>query len=192
MVNLEALDRDGFAALPGVLSATQVAAALARVEELLRGQPAQGGTLHLGGLAQDPAFEPARSHTGVLAAIGHILGVVRLREVSYRAPLPGHGWQGLHADWSGPPEAGRYQVASAIVALAAFTEVGGSTRVIAGSHRRRSVPKADDPRRRHPGERRLIGPAGTAFVFNGHVWHSGTRNDGAAPRHALVLSFSRI
>ena len=35
----------------------------------------------------------------------------------------------------------------------------------------------------------LIGPAGTAFVFGGHLLHRGTENRSSAPRPALQISF---
>ena len=35
----------------------------------------------------------------------------------------------------------------------------------------------------------LVGPAGTAFVFSGHLLHGGTENRSDRPRPALQLSF---
>lgn len=168
------------------------------LRELALGDPqAKGavtGTEHLPldtGLA--PAIDAGLLHARVLEAVTHVIGPRhQIKNVSYRSPRPGFGQQGLHADWTAPGVAGSYQVATVLVALVAFTASNGSTRVVPGSHRCGKLPprlraNAD----RHPGEIRLTGPAGTAFVFNGHLWHSGTRNDSDAPRPAMLASFWR-
>ncbi|MFD1044663.1 hypothetical protein ACFQ1S_03175 [Kibdelosporangium lantanae] len=37
----------------------------------------------------------------------------------------------------------------------------------------------------------LTGPAGTCWLFNSHLWHSGTVNNSTEPRHAVLTSFHR-
>jgi ectoine hydroxylase-related dioxygenase (phytanoyl-CoA dioxygenase family) len=62
---------------------------------------------------------------------------------------------------------------------------------VPGSHRVwgfAASKKHDTP---HPDERLVTMPAGSVLVFNGHLWHSGTRNRSTANRDALQLSFSR-
>lgn len=46
----------------------------------------------------------------------------------------------------------------------------------------------DDPHAPHPDEIKLVAPAGTLVVINGHTWHGGTRNQTREPRH-LVSAF---
>jgi len=203
----EALDNDGFVAVPGVLDAPQARLAVAILGDLVaesRRQPGgaaeghadklTGGTLHLEGLEHRGTALPAVwEDPGVVAAVRHHLGpAAALRTATYRAPLPGRGGQTLHVDWAGFVAEGDWQVCNAIVALVDFTAANGATRVVPGTHRhpdRRFRPRS--PLDRHPRQQLLTGPAGTAFVFSGHVLHSGTVNRGTAPRHALLATWQR-
>jgi len=197
---LDAFDRDGVVAVPGLLDEAQVAGAVAvlgRLVEAARQNPEQagrvtGGTVHLPDLAGSElprVWEDPR----VLAFLRHHLGgSATATAVTYRAPQPGYGAQTLHVDWTGPVQPGAWQVANLIVPLVPFTDRNGATRVVPGSHRapyQRFRPKS--PSDRHPGERLLTGPAGTGFVFSGHVLHSGTVNQSAQPRHALLINYRR-
>jgi ectoine hydroxylase-related dioxygenase (phytanoyl-CoA dioxygenase family) len=52
------------------------------------------------------------------------------------------------------------------------------------------VPKAiADPATHHPQEQIVTGAAGSILVFNGHLWHSGTRNTSKQSRRALQCVF---
>jgi ectoine hydroxylase-related dioxygenase (phytanoyl-CoA dioxygenase family) len=46
-----------------------------------------------------------------------------------------------------------------------------------------------DPASHHPEEIVVTGKAGSVLIFNGHLWHSGTRNNNQHPRHALQYVF---
>ena len=173
--------------------------ALARLVEEARRDPARaegvrGGTLHLDGLAgPSSGVAPVWRDLRVLAVVRHHLGAEAvLGDAAYRAPLPGHGGQTLHTDWTGPVAPGDWRVANLLVALVPFAGDDGATRVVPGTHRApdpRFRPKA--PTDRHPQEQRLRGPAGTGFVFSGHVLHSGTTNRSSTPRHALLVTYGR-
>ena len=118
---------------------------------------------------------------------------IYLHRLNFRAALPGHGRQPLHADFGGPVPPGGYQVCNSIWLLDDFTADNGATRVVPGSHRfgrpaREALP---DPAAAHPNEVQLIAPAGTVVVFNSHLWHGGTRNDSGRPRRALHSCFTR-
>ena len=41
------------------------------------------------------------------------------------------------------------------------------------------------PENHHPGEVRVTAGAGAALIFNGHLWHGGTRNGSREPRRVL-------
>ena len=110
--------------------------------------------------------------------------------MAVRAPNPGYGGQALHADHAGLPPA-QPQGVVAIVALVDVTAEGGATRVVPGTHTWRKLAPSNSHDRRHPDERRIALTAGSALVFNGHLWHSGTRNDGPYRRDALQVSFAR-
>jgi ectoine hydroxylase-related dioxygenase (phytanoyl-CoA dioxygenase family) len=196
------LDRDGYAPLPGVLSAAQVNAMRARLAELLaaEGERAgievhqEAGTDRLADLVnKDPVFEVCFTDPRVLAGISHVLGEFKLSSLNFRAALPGQGHQALHGDWGGPAGPGGYQVCNSIWLLDDFTADNGATRVVPGSHRLGALPRdaMADPAATHPDEVKLIAPAGTVMIFNSHLWHGGTRNRTGRPRRALHSYFTR-
>ena len=80
---------------------------------------------------------------------------------------------------------------TAVVALCDFTPDNGATSVIPGSHRRPDLQRRSGSLEYHPDELVLTGPAGTAFVFCGHLLHRGTRNRSTASRPALQVSWGR-
>jgi ectoine hydroxylase-related dioxygenase (phytanoyl-CoA dioxygenase family) len=193
-----ALDEDGFIVLERIIDEGQLTTIRAAVEELLAASrrdltKRHGGTLHLDDLLDgSAAFDPAWTSPRLLAAVAHVLGAdFRASAVTYRGPQPGYGAQALHADDVGLAAADPFRVATAIVPLVDFTTQNGATRVVPGSHR---VPLYDapaEPDRSHPRERTITAPAGSAIVFNGHLWHSGTRNASSTRRDALQIVFRR-
>jgi ectoine hydroxylase-related dioxygenase (phytanoyl-CoA dioxygenase family) len=196
------LDRDGYAPLPGVLSAAQLTAIGTRLAELLAAEGDQAGievhreagTDRLADLINKGAmFDPCFTDARVLACVAHVLGDFKLSSLNFRAALPGHGHQLLHADFAGPvPEAG-YQVCNSIWLLDDFTADNGATRVVPGSHRNGTSAREAlaDQAASHPDEVLLIAPAGTVVVFNSHLWHGGTQNRSDRPRRALHSYFGR-
>ena len=195
-------DADGWVALPEVLgpdARRQTLEVVGRLVEQARIEPqardrVTGGTLHLDALqASSESLPQAWSDERILAIIGHHLGPgAVLADATYRAPLPGYGAQTLHADWPAPIYDEQWQVANALIALVDIGEGAGATRVVPGTHRTpdtRFRPKS--PNDRHPGQVLLAGPAGIAFVFSGHVLHSGTVNRTDTPRHALLINYRR-
>ncbi len=201
-VTRDQLDRDGYAALPDVLSAGQLGAIRARLAELLAAEGDQAGIeVHqeagadrLADLTnKGPMFRPCFTDPRVLACIAHVLGDFKLSSLNFRAARPGHGRQPLHADYGGPVPPASYQVCNSIWLLDDFTADNGATRVVPGSHRngQRAREALPDPAAAHPDEVRLIAPAGTVVVINSHLWHGGTRNDSGRPRRALHSYFTR-
>ena len=198
----EQLDRDGYAPLPGVLSAGQVATIRARLAELLAAEGdhagievhQEAGADRLADLVnKGPMFQPCFTHPRGLAGIAHVLGDFKLSSLNFRAARPGHGHQPLHADFGRPVPAAGYQVCNSIWLLDDFTADNGATRVVPGSHRfgrpaREALP---DPAAAHPDEVRLIAPASTVVIFNSHLWHGGTLNRSDRPRRALHSYFTR-
>ena len=77
--------------------------------------------------------------------------------------------------------------------LVDFTEENGPTRVVPGSHRTGKLPQdvLADPLATHQDEVHFTGKAGTAYVFNAHIWHGGTTNKSSAPRPAAFAFFGR-
>jgi hypothetical protein len=186
------LDELGYCRFDRFLGGDRVAAVLARIERLLATAGRQGGTLHLKGLLDEGgAFDPLWLRPELLAGVEHLLGPeFRLGEMHYRAGLPGHGGQALHMDATDRAGPGRWQVCTAIVALTEFTGDNGATRVIPGSHLDHGF-RAPKGHQDHPGQVLLTGPAGTCWLFNSHLWHSGTRNRSSGARHAVLTAFGR-
>jgi hypothetical protein len=196
------LDRDGYAPLPGVLTAAQVETMRIRLDGLLAAEGdragievhQESGTDRLADLLnKHPAFDVCFTDPRVLAGVAHVLGEFKLSSLNFRAARPGQGHQPLHADWGQPVGSGDYQVCNSIWLLDDSTAGNGATRVVPGSHRLGALPREAmaDPAAPHPGEVQLIAPAGTVVIFNSHLWHGGTRNRTGRPRRALHSYFTR-
>jgi ectoine hydroxylase-related dioxygenase (phytanoyl-CoA dioxygenase family) len=196
----DALDRHGYLVMPDVVDADglhRLRAAFERATD--QGQRAgnvqQSGTRHVDNLAnKDVAFDSVYTHPKVLAAVYHVLRCsFRVFQLSGRDPLPGYGQQGLHTDWLPRAPSELFSIVTALWLLDDFTPNNGATRLIPGSHLvPRPLPKSMmAPASRHPDQRLIIAKAGSVLVFNGHLWHSGTRNETNGPRRALQCQFLR-
>src|SRR5262249_25494474 len=132
------------------------------------------------------------THPKVLAAAYHVLGRPFVTAgVCGRDPAPGFGQQGLHTDGCPPSPSGPFLLVTTLWLLDDFTPNNGATRLIPGSHRMpRPLPKPmQQPERRHPDQKVILAEAGSALVFNGHLWHGGTRNDAGRRRRVLQGQF---
>lgn len=188
------LEGSGFVVFPCVLDDKQITRLRGLFEAAaVTGQGKQGGTRHVEVLVHhDPAYDEVLTHPKVLAAVHHVLrrpfGVLFL---SGRDPLKDHGQQGLHTDWRPRGPRDPFSVVTALWLLDDFTDTNGPTRLLPGSHATPlRLPKSQQaPAARHPDEHRVTAPAGSVLVFNGHVWHSGTRNNSGALRRVLQCAF---
>lgn len=97
----------------------------------------------------------------------------------------------LHMDCVDLGPSAPYRAVTVLGLIDAFTEENGATRVVPGSHlARRPPPKGfADPASRHPDQVVVTASAGSVLVFNGHLWHSGTRNRSGGHRRAVQCSF---
>jgi ectoine hydroxylase-related dioxygenase (phytanoyl-CoA dioxygenase family) len=192
VVDTAALDRDGFVVLDGLLDARALGAVRDATAAALRAAHDDGPTGTGHGEPAGPAIDALASVRPLRAAVEHLLGSdAELAKVAVRAPNPGYGGQALHADFAGLPHGMVCQGVVAVVALVDVTEQGGATRVVPGTHTWRKLAPTNSHDRRHPDERRIPLTAGSALVFSGHLWHSGTRNDGAYRRDALQITYAR-
>lgn len=116
-------------------------------------------------------FSICYSHPRVLAAVWHVLGSFKLSSLNSRAVPPGHGYQGLHSDWSRPVGADGFRSCNSIWLLDDFTPNNGATRFVPGSHLATSRPMdvMEDAASAHPNERLVTAAAGSVIVFNAHV-----------------------
>ncbi len=189
-------DRVGWVRLDAVLDEQRAADLAARCSRLADGLDAPrsgdkpaGGTRRLTGLD-----ERLPETMELVRAVGPVVDQILAdgwepAEVAYRSPGPGFGGQRLHADDVPRLEPGPHRCATAIVALVGFTRTNGSTVVVPGSHHRPDLQRRAGSLVRHPEAVPLVGPAGTAFVFTGHLLHGGTTNRSSEPRPALQLTF---
>ena len=191
----EQLDRQGFIVLPEVMDAEWLARLRTAFEadEPSETTTKQTGTRHPEDLIRkDAAFDGVYTHPKLLAAAHHILRrAFQVSALAGRDPLPGFGQQGLHADWTFRAHYEPYYVATALWLLDDFTATNGATRLIPGSHLwERPLPKAmQQPNANHPEQQTVLAKAGSVLIFNGHLYHSGTRNDSKLSRRVLQLTF---
>ena len=192
------LDGDGYVVLADAVDAASLDRLRSALEAVfLAGLQApsgrQTGTRHANDLmARDAAFAMACAHPRVLAAVHHVLRrPFRLFQLGGRDPLPGFGQQGLHQDWLRRGPSDPFTLVTAIWLLDDFTPTNGSTRLIPGSHLLpRPLPKPMlDPAFRHRDEKVIVAGAGAILVLNGHLWHSGRRNESSGPRRVLQCQF---
>lgn len=187
-----ALDEEGYVVMSVVIEPAWLERLRSGFEAAVG--PENSGTRHADHLEEkDAAFGPVLTHPRVLAAVAHILQrAFKVSQLGARDPLPGFGQQGLHIDWyprakSSDP----FGAVTAIWLLDDFVGNNGATRLIAGSHRWLTVlPKAmQQPESRHPQQTIITASAGSVLVFNGHLWHSGTRNQSKLVRRVLQCTF---
>jgi ectoine hydroxylase-related dioxygenase (phytanoyl-CoA dioxygenase family) len=193
------LDRDGFLVLRDVVEpkalrrlrdAFERAIAADVASKRLPTERPETGTRHVGELLdRDEAFVEVALAPRVLAAAHHLLR----REFAFgglhgRDPLPGFGAQTLHRDWTAKREGDPVPVVTVLWLLDDYSADNGATRVVPGSHRRVTPldPSFSDPSRRHPREQRVVAPAGSALLFDGHLLHSGTRNESASESRRVL------
>lgn len=140
--------------------------------------------------------ESLASHPAILESGRVVFGDApfRVRDMHGRNPLPGYGQQGLHSDWKPRAPGEPFHVMSAIWMLDHFTVENGATRVVPGSHRI-TTPLAKSlaqPLAKHPEEKIVTGRAGDVLIFNGHLWHSGRKNESRAPRRCVQMVVQRV
>ena len=197
-VERQALDRDGYVVLTNLIDGDWLAGLRAAFENACgKGEQTpvvkESGTRHIDDLVnRDQVFEGVYTHPRVLAAVYHILRVpFRVGQINGREPLPGYGAQGLHADWTARVRGEPFRIVTTIWLLDDFTSDNGATRVVPGTHQLLTPPPKSlaEPASRHPEQKIIIAEAGSVLVFNGHLWHSGTRNETHSSRRVLQCSF---
>jgi ectoine hydroxylase-related dioxygenase (phytanoyl-CoA dioxygenase family) len=187
---LGALDRDGYVVVANAIDAAWVE----RLRRAFESAPTQkDGTQHVELRPETPehaSWGLLREHPAIVAAAEHVLGrPFCAEELHGRNPLPGYGQQGLHSDWMPRASVEPYFVVTAIWMLDDFTIENGATRVVPGSHRfLKPISKSlGQPGARHESETVVTGEAGSVLVFNGHLWHSGRRNESRSERRAAQM-----
>lgn len=105
-----------------------------------------------------------------------------------------------HADWHHDVGLiGVYHPMSVMMVKVFFllTDVNansGGTAMVPGSHRLPmdfKFPHVDDPKNM-PGSVQMTGKAGTAYLFNGRVFHAAVNNDSDHPRKVLIYNYGHL
>ena len=208
-IGKNSLDRNGYANLGPLLDADQLQKMRDRYDAAIEEEGAHPINAEKKGIGRvvdtvvkpmnrDGPLDPIFMHPRLLAAVRHILGVhLKCIGSNYHCVLPGYGHQGIHADFMWGVK-GAPQVVNAVWLIDEFTEDNGATRIVPGSHLSGIQPSGDlvngEPRDLNApveGEIKVIGIAGSCFVYNAHSWHGGTQSCTNKLRRAQHAFFSR-
>jgi hypothetical protein len=202
------LTDDGYLLVRSLLAGADLARIAARLADHVRQTVAawaeepsldtHGGCVMTRFALDDPGLALCSEHPLVADAAATVLADGwRPQVLELRAPIPGCGAQGLHTDFGEPAQGlPTWRGLSAMWCISAFTRDNGPLRVIPGSHLV-SEPPIDTEHGYatgmgpHPGEVKIIAPAGSLVLFNGpDLWHSGTFNYSPAARLAVTACFA--
>jgi hypothetical protein len=190
---VEALERDGYATVPGVFAAADVERARDELRVLLETTPYGRGdfegraTRRVYALfGKTRALDPFALHPLVLSVLDRVLGHYQFSTPAAVEVGPGEVAQVLHADDAIYPVLRPHpeMVMTVMCPLDDFTEANGATRMMPGSHRGDSL-YADPSSPTIAAEM----PAGSALFYTGSVLHGGGANRTDAPRLGVVLHF---
>ncbi len=200
--NLRQLDEQGYTILEGVIDPAWLERLRDAFEQICREEGSDAGkevaqvegVRRLADLVnKGDVFDDIYIHPQLLAAVWHIIQrPFKLHSVNGHDPLPGHGQQGLHADWGGERGNRVYHVVNSMWMLDDVTPDNGATRIIPGSHLLADTvrDRVDDPLAPHPDEVYLCAPAGSVGIFNSNAWHGCTHNrTDSASRRLLHCAF---
>ncbi|HEX8111340.1 MAG TPA: phytanoyl-CoA dioxygenase family protein [Kofleriaceae bacterium] len=194
---LEVLARDGYAIVPGVLTADRVAelrrdleAAIAAEVAYHRGKDYVDYGMVLVCCTHARSFVEVLADRGVMSIIEHILGegcIVYAYTSSSMPPGASNYSARIHVDC--PRLIPGYATnAGVMLLLDEFTAENGATWVLPGSQHTREPPTAEYF---FANARRVIAPAGSAVYLDPRVWHAGGQNHTAAWRHSITLNMCR-
>ncbi len=190
---VDALDRDGYCIVEGMLSADEAAAAKASLRKVLDELPCgrndfEGfSTRRVYALfAKTRAFDEPAIHPLLLGVLDRVLGHYQLSAPTGIQIGPGEKAQALHYDASVYPLPRDFRdvVVNTMWALDDFTVENGATRLVPGSHR--WVDRAPTPSDEIVD---AVMPAGSVIFYGGRIFHGGGANDTDTPRLGVILEY---
>lgn len=191
--------RDGFVVLPGALSSAEVAACNGAIDEhrgrfprlwAERGEGGRSQSVHM--LLSCPLLDAGITHSAVLPLVTSLMGqdvVCEEHSVMIRAPLdsdpPATGWHRDMANSKSHP-----------LGIHGLSVVYYLTDVDETTHCFSAVPESAQQKRSGAladcdgsGAQDLLGPAGTAVLFNGGSCHAGRVRRTTQPRRTIHIYY---
>lgn len=188
------LEADGYAIVPGILTAAETRAKRDELTRILASTPE--GRNNFEGFAtrriyalyaKTRAFDEPAIHPLLLGVLDRVLQRYQLSAPVGIEIGPGETAQRLHRDDGIYPITRPHQelIVNTMWALDHFTEANGATHIIPGSHRwpADQHPAADAP------TVRAVMPAGSLMFFLGSVLHGGGANTTDRPRLGVILEY---
>jgi ectoine hydroxylase-related dioxygenase (phytanoyl-CoA dioxygenase family) len=189
-----ALERDGYATIPGAIDADQVAWARAELEAMVAETPEGRGAFEgyrtrrvYGLFGKTRSLDALAIHHEVLGVLDRILGQYQLSAPTGISIGPGEAAQPLHPDDALYPLPRPHDeiVVNVMWPLQDFTAVNGATRIVPGSHRWTDERPGPDTQ-----TITVEIPAGTALIYPGSIWHGGGANGSDTARLGVVLHYA--
>ncbi len=200
-------EANGYLVIPNALSPVELTAvrkAADRAEALWRADPTRPGSRGpnleqvLAPIEYDPVLLNLLAHPKVFPIAWELLGDdISMIDNDYFITLP---QTRSHAHWHHDVgQAGVYHPRSTLMVKAFYLlsdvpEGGGGTAVIPGSHRFPNdfaLPNVENPDEM-PGHVSLAYSAGTAYLFNGRIYHAALNNRTESPRRALIYNYGHF
>jgi phytanoyl-CoA hydroxylase len=200
-------ETNGYLVIPDALDADELArvrAAADRAEAVWRADPTRLGQRNSNleqvqaPIEYDDVFLNLLAHPKVFPIVREILGDdVSMIDNDYFVSPP---HTGTHAHWHHDVgQCGVYHPRSVLMVKVFYllTDVspdGGGTAILPGSHRFPMdfrLPRVEDPAEM-PGHVKMAFPAGTAWLFNGRMFHAALNNDSDQPRRMLIYNYGHF
>jgi hypothetical protein len=207
---VQAMEEDGYAFLPGLLNVTEIAELRTAMDRLVA-IPASFDRDGTSGGFLNKSINNAFNHDPLFLSYVDRPGVVEIAEaihgndchiIGMTAWLtgPGRPDQQLHADWqpltlpaevmSNPAVKIPIYISTAHFYLDDLDEELGPTQFIPGSHRAGRAPKGD-LEYKGVGPKNILCKAGDLVIFRSEVWHRGTANRSQRVRYLLQVHYAQ-